>query len=61
MSSTANWEVGDRFIYVKNLIDSETVPLGYKGVVEEIYHGSVFCDGWAFEFGEIKKLVQVKG
>lgn len=53
------WEIGDRFIYVKNLIDSETVPLGYKGIVEEVTKTAVFCDGWAFEFGEIKKLVRV--
>ncbi|WP_353174125.1 hypothetical protein [Acinetobacter rudis] len=61
MSSTANWEVGDRFIYVKNLTDSETIPLRFKGVVCAVYNGWVDCDGWGFDFGEIKKLVQVKG
>ena len=55
------WHVGDRFIFVKNIIGSETVPLGYKGVVDQIYYGSVFCDGYSFEFEEVKKIITVRG
>ncbi|HAV5474048.1 hypothetical protein [Acinetobacter pittii] len=55
------WEVGDRFIFVKNIIGSDSVPLRFKGVVEEIYYGSVFCDGYSFEFEEIKKIITVRG
>ena len=54
-----DWKVGDRFIFVKNLASSDSLPIGYKGVVEEIFNNEfVFCDGWAFQFAEIKKLVK---
>lgn len=58
------WNIGDRFIFVVNLAspDSDTLPIGYKGIVEEIYNNEfVFCDGWAFGFDEIKKILTVKG
>lgn len=55
------WKVGDRFIYVKQIVDSETVPLRYKGVVDQVYYGSVFCDGYSFEFEEIKKIITIRG
>ncbi|MDS7956765.1 MULTISPECIES: hypothetical protein [unclassified Acinetobacter] len=55
------WEVGDRFIFVKNILCSDAVPLGFKGVVEEVYRDAVFCDGYSFEFEEIKKIITVRG
>lgn len=61
MTQNNQWQVGDRFIYVKNLVDSETVPLGYKGIVQEVTRTAVFCDGYAFEFEEIKKIFTVRG
>ena len=56
-----DWHVGDRFIFVKNIIGSDAVPLGFKGIVEQIYYGSIFCDGYSFEFAEVKKLITVRG
>lgn len=54
-----DWKIGDRFIFVENLSTSDSVQIGYKGVVEEILNNEfVFCDGWAFQFDEIKKLVR---
>ena len=58
----SNFNVGDRFYFYKNCIDSDTVKVGFKGVVDGVYgdqHKWVDCEGWAFEFEEIKPIITV--
>ena len=57
------FNVGDRFYFYKNCIDSDTVKVGFKGVVDGVYgdlHKWVDCEGWSFEFEEIKPIITLK-
>ena len=40
--------VGDRFYFYKNMTDSDTIKVGFKGVIDEVLirtHGVIYCHG----------------
>ena len=54
------YKVGDRFYFYKNLSTSDSVLVGYKGVVDSFMYELICCDGWAFQVSEIKPIITVK-
>ena len=54
------YKVGDRFYFYKNLSTSDSVKIGYKGIVDEIMNEFICCDGWAFQPEEIKPIITVR-
>ena len=57
-------KVGDRFYSHKNMTDSETIKIGFKGVIDDVIHcdwGDLYCcTGYGFTANEIKPLITVK-
>ena len=54
-----DWKVGDRFYFHKNNTESETIKVGYKGVVDVVHDDWVECRCWQFGFDEIKPIIRV--
>ena len=57
--------VGDRFYFYKNMTDSDTIKVGFKGVIDEVLirtHGVIYChDGYGFASDEIKPIIRRYG
>lgn len=54
------YKVGDRFYFYRNLSTSESVQVGYKGIVDELMSDFICCDGWAFQENELKPIITLK-
>lgn len=52
--------VGDRFYFYKNNTDSDTIKVGFKGVVDVVNKNFVEHEAYAFNYDEIKPIVTVK-
>jgi len=47
---------GDRFYFFKNNTDSETIKIGFKGVVDVVNRTFVEHGAYAFDYDEIKPI-----
>ena len=58
------FKIGDRFYFYKNCTDSETIKIGFKGVIDdviELHWGVLYCCyGYGFTEGEIKPIITCK-
>lgn len=48
--------VGDRFYFYKNNTDSQTIKVGFKGVVDVVNRTFVEHEAYAFDYDEIKPI-----
>lgn len=48
--------VGDRFYFYKNNTDSQTIKVGFKGIVDVVNRNFVEHGGYAFDYDEIKPV-----
>lgn len=60
-----SWSIGDRFYFYRNMTDSDTIALGFKGVIDDIIklrNGKPLycCDGYGFTEDEIKPIARVE-
>ena len=60
------FNIGDRFYFYRNMTDSETIKIGFKGVVDEIIelcNGRLLycCNGYGFTDDEIKPVLKTNG
>lgn len=54
------YKVGDRFYFYKNNTDSETIKVGFKGVVDTVNKTFVECGPYGFDYDEIKPIITVR-
>ena len=47
---------GDRFYFFKNNTDSETIKVGFKGIVDVVNRTFVEHGAYAFDYDEIKPI-----
>lgn len=56
------YKFGDKFYFYKNMTDSETIALGFKGIVDDVIKTggkTVYCcDGYGFTHDELKPVVR---
>ena len=58
------FKVGDRFYFYRNMTDSETIKIGFKGIIDEVielHNGRLIycCDGYGFTVDEIKPIIRL--
>jgi len=52
---------GDRFYFYKNNTDSDTIKVGYKGIVCDVYRSYLTCGDvgeYAFGYDEVKPIIK---
>lgn len=54
------YKVGDRFYFYKNNTDSDTIKVGFKGVVDVVNRTFVEHEAYAFDYDEIKPIITVR-
>lgn len=57
------FKIGDRIYFYRNMTDSETIKIGFKGVIDDVVKTggkTVYCcDGYGFTVDEIKPIIRL--